>query len=207
MRFAELSLQQGTVWYSMFKWQIVANLTSPVGYTATSLGNHEFDLGLDNLRGILGSARPPAVCANLRLPDDSARVGWIEPWRVVEVAGLRVGVVGLVEQGTPFITHPDARGLVFEEEVTALARARAELGEVDLLVPLTHCGVDVDRRLALANPDLPLIVGGHSHTYLREGQRVGETLIAQAGSKATVVGRVDLWLDAGSKTVTRSTAR
>lgn len=179
-----------------------------VGYDAMTLGNHEFDLGVDPLKRILAGAGPPAVCANLRLADDSARVDWVEPWRVVECAGLRVAIVGLVEQGTPFITHPDARQFVFEEEVQALARARTELeGQYDLLLPLTHCGVDVDRRLAEANPDLPLIVGGHSHTFLQRGQRSGATLIAQAGSKATVVGRVDLIFDADSGAVRSASAR
>ena len=179
-----------------------------VGYDAMAIGNHEFDLGLAPLQRILAEAAPPAVCANVRLPDDSARVDWLQPWRVVERAGLRIGIVGLVEQGTPFITHPESRTLVFEEEVAALARATAELeGRVDLIVPLTHCGVSVDRRLAQANPDLPLIVGGHSHTYLRTGVQVGEALVVQAGSKATVVGRVDLMIDPETKRVINSSAR
>lgn len=168
-----------------------------VGYDAMCVGNHELDHGLDVLTGMLERARPPAVLANVRDPESGARVAWARPWRVVERAGLRVALVGLLSTDTPSITHRDASALRFVEPAEELATVRAELGDsVDLVLPLTHCGVRADVALAKAHPDLPLIVGGHSHTYLAEGVREGDTLIVQTGSKASAVGRVDLWFDA-----------
>ena len=82
------------------------------------------------------------------------------------------------------------------EPADVLDRLREELsGDVDLFLPVTHLGVDGDEALAARHPDLPLVVGGHSHSLLRRGVTRGKTLIVQAGSKASVVGRVDLWLD------------
>ena len=59
----------------------------------------------------------------------------------------------------------------------------------------TNRFVEADAALARAHPDLPLVIGGHSHTYLNEPVRVGAARVVQAGDKATVLGRVDLWWD------------
>ena len=179
-----------------------------LGYDAASLGNHEFDLGTDHLRALLEETRPPAVAANLLDPATGERVEWVEPWVVVERDGLRVALVGLITTETPEITHADARRLDFADPVEALARARAELGQrADLVIPVGHVSAHTGERIARAHPDLPLIVTGHSHTYLRGGVRVGDALVVQAGDKATVLGRVDLWLDRETLAVLHSESR
>jgi 2',3'-cyclic-nucleotide 2'-phosphodiesterase (5'-nucleotidase family) len=171
-----------------------------VGYDAAALGNHEFDLGVAHLCDVLEHAAPPAICANLRDPATDERVDWVEPWRVVEGAGLTLALVGLLTPETPEITHRDARALTFEDPARALGRALEELpAGIDLVIPVGHIDVEEARAVARvhgADGGLPLIVTGHSHTFLREGVREGETLIVQAGSKATALGRVDLWIDA-----------
>lgn len=180
-----------------------------VGYDAMCVGNHEFDHGVANLVRILRATEAPAVCANLEERASGKPVDWVAPSRVVESRGVRLGVVGLVTTVTPeIVADPSIDELVFVDPVRSFARAREALaGRVDLVVPLTHCGVEVDRELARAHPELALIVGGHSHTYLKEGVREGSTLIVQAGSKASAVGRVDLWLDPRTKAVLESRAR
>ena len=75
------------------------------------------------------------------------------------------------------------------------------------MLPITHLGINSDRRLAQAHPDLALIVGGHSHTLLHKGVTEGTTLIVQSGSKGRGVGRVDLWIDPVTKRVVRSKAQ
>lgn len=178
-----------------------------IGYDAMCVGNHEFDFGVPNLRAILDEAQVPAVCANLIDRKTGERVPWVAPWRIVERGGLKVAFVGACTTHTPEMTHPDAREIEFQAAGDALERALAELaGKADLVVPLTHLGVKEDAALAARFPSLPLIVGGHSHTRLHEGQRVGTTLIAQAGTKAEVLGRVDLWIDRDTKRVVESKA-
>ena len=80
-------------------------------------------------------------------------------------------------------------------------------GKADLVIPLTHLGVEHDVELARAHPEVPLIVGGHSHTFLREPVIEGETRIVQAGSKAGAVGRVDFWIDRRTHAIERVEAR
>lgn len=185
----------------------VSGLAS-LDYDAMCLGNHEFDHGLANLHRLLEQGGPPAVCANLEDPRSGERVPWVPPWRIVERAGLRIALVGLVTPETPDITHPDARTLRFVDPVEALGAARAELrGRADLVIPVGHVGIAAGRRLAAAYPDLPVVVTGHAHTMLERGVREGRTLIVQAGAKAAVLGRVDLWLDPRTHAVERSRAR
>lgn len=166
-----------------------------VGHDAVVPGNHEFDHGVDVFLEHLRAIEMPAVLANVRMPDGSPLPGTVEHV-VVERAGLRIALVGLLTTGTPAITHASTKALVWEDPAEALARVRRDLGDdVDLVLPVTHMGVEDDRALARAHPDLPLVVGGHSHTFLRKGVREGRTLVVQAGAKASVIGRVDVWLD------------
>lgn len=164
-----------------------------VGYDAMCIGNHEFDHGIPNLLKLLREGGAPAVCANLNPKGSAERVDWVPAQRFVERGGIRIALVGLVTPITPEITHADAQTLDFVDPAVALARVQREVaGSADWILPVTHLGVDSDRALARAFPALPLIVGGHSHTLLKEGRREGDVLIVQAGTKASVVGRVDL---------------
>lgn len=200
---------QGTPEGQIEKGLGVLRALSEVGYDAMAVGNHELDHGVDHLVTMLGEVELPAVCANVEDPATGERIPWAAPWRIVERAGLRVAFVGLLATETPEITHPDARELAFVDPAEALAAVRVELADedVDWIVPLTHVGLRADTELARAHPDLALIVGGHSHTYLAEGRREGATTICQVGSKASAVGRVDLWLDRASGAVEELTAR
>ncbi len=178
---------------------------SKVGYDALAVGNHELDHGVPPLTEMIASFELPALSANVYLEEGGERVPWCQPWRVVEVAGLRVGIVGLLTTSTPSITHSDASALHFQDPGEALTVARAALaGKIDWVLPITHLGVQADRRLAKAHPDLPVIVGGHSHTYLKKGVVQGETLILQSGSKGSAVGRLDLWFDAQTRELERT---
>ncbi len=168
-----------------------------VGHDGAVVGNHEFDHGVDVLIGHLEAAPLPALLANVRQSDGTPLPG-TRDFVLVERAGLRIALVGLLTTTTPSITHRQTKDLLWEAPEEALGRVRGELrGLTDLVIPVTHIGVGSDRALARAHPDLPLIVGGHSHTFLRKGVREGNTLVVQTGAKASVIGRVDLWLDAG----------
>jgi 2',3'-cyclic-nucleotide 2'-phosphodiesterase (5'-nucleotidase family) len=176
-----------------------------VGYDALVVGNHEFDHGVDHLAQLIEKTQIPCVLANVRKAAGEERVEWAPPYRIFERVGLRIGVVGLLTPETPSITHADARGLYFQSPIDALTEARAELADqaLDLVIPLTHLGLRDDRALSVAHPDLPLIIGGHSHTYLRDGEVVGDCLICQVGSKASAVGRVELYFDAETHALVR----
>ncbi len=181
---------------------------SGVGYDAMCVGNHEFDFGIPNLVNLIRESKLPAVVANLTERASGKAIEWAPPYRIVTKGGWKIAIVGLLSPETPDITHPDARSLVFEDPAAALGKVQTKLGQdVDWILPITHLGVDDDRELARAHPELPLIVGGHSHTFLKTGVREGGTWIVQTGSKASALGRVDLWFDAQSKKIVKVRAR
>ena len=166
-----------------------------IGYDAMAVGNHEFDFGLAAFDAIVEHARPPIVAANVFLSDapNAPRPDWAVPYRIVERGPLEIALVGFVTTSTPVISHPETRALDFRDPVEVLGQVLAGLPDtVDLVIPVGHLGVDTDRELAFAHPELPLIVGGHSHTRLRNGMQVNDTLLVQAGAKSTTLGRVDL---------------
>jgi 2',3'-cyclic-nucleotide 2'-phosphodiesterase (5'-nucleotidase family) len=172
-------------------------------YDAATLGNHEFDFGVGNVRRLLDLARFPVLGANVREAKTGEIFPGLEPFVVVERKGVRFGIAGLLTEETPKITMDGAtegvRFLPAVEEVAALVARAREKSDVVLL--LTHCGIETDRALAAAAPDVPLVVGGHSHTPLREPARVGDTLVVQAGSRGGSIGRVDLEIERESKRV------
>ncbi|MDG1499489.1 MAG: bifunctional UDP-sugar hydrolase/5'-nucleotidase [Planctomycetota bacterium] len=179
-------------------------------YDAMCVGNHEFDFGVPHLAKLIQESEVPSILANVRMRESGQRVDWALPYRIVDFGNLRVALVGLLTVDTPSITHEDARDLDFVDPARELRVVMAELealdGGVDLVIPVTHLGVNIDIELAAEHPELPLIVGGHSHSTLREGVRKGDTLIVQAGCKATVLGRVDLYLDPVTLEVVNSRA-
>lgn len=171
------------------------NAFAKVGFDGCVVGNHEFDHGVDVLLEHLAATKIPALLANVRLPSGEPLPGTRDSI-VVERAGLRIGLVGFLTTTTPSITHKQTKDLLWESPAAAYGRVADELGDsVDLLIPVCHVGVEGDRELARAHPSIPVIIGGHSHTFLRNGVREGDTLVTQAGAKASVIGRVDLTLD------------
>ena len=176
-------------------------------YDALAIGNHELDHGVEHLAALLAQLDLPAVCANVFDPRTGERAPLGQPYRIVERGGVRIALVGLLTTETPVISHASTRRLSFADPVETLGRMMEELeGRADIVLPVTHLGVPDDTRLAQAF-EVPLIVGGHSHTRLPEGLAMGRTTIVQAGSKAAVLGRVDLWIERPAMRVARVEAR
>ncbi len=164
-------------------------------YDAWAVGNHEFDKGLDNLMAYAGASPMVTLSANLRSPDGvSPLLPNQEFSHVFERGGLKVGVIGATTDSLKGLMSREDYGRLLLLKVEDAVRAEvARLDPVtDLIVVLSHIGLDSDERLARAVPGIDLIVGGHSHTRLYEASRVGETWIVQAGSYCRTLGVVDL---------------
>jgi 5'-nucleotidase / UDP-sugar diphosphatase len=164
---------------------------------AMTLGNHEFDYGTDNLRRLLRQVSFPVVSANLW--DKALGAPFVPRWRLVHLRGLTVGIIGVTTPELPALTmRENVRDLDVLDPVLCVRQAIATLRDTlgaDVIVVLSHQGVEADSALAVAVPGIDVIVGGHSHTELDAPLRVGQTLIAQAGSRGRWLGRVDLAID------------
>ena len=182
-------------------------IISRMGYDAVCVGNHEFDHGVEVLVDHLAAVEMRALLANVQEPNGRLLPG-TEPYAIFERAGSRIAVVGLLSVETPSITHPSARQLTWNDEAETLRFWMRELqDDCDWILPLTHVGIEHDEALVAAVPGHPIVIGGHSHTLLRKGKRVGDTLIAQAGSKGRGIGRIDVWIDPATRQPSRVEAQ
>jgi 5'-nucleotidase/UDP-sugar diphosphatase len=188
---------QGTYVSNSTQGQVVVAAMNAAGYDAWALGNHEFDWGLEVLRERVSQASFPALAANLV---DTASGGmWdeVQPYAIVPVGRAKVAVLGLAYPDTPTINRPEnVAGLTFQAAGVALRSYVPELeSKADLIVVLSHLGYDGDRALASAVSGIDVIVGGHTHTFLDPPAEVNDTIIAQAGTKGQVLGRLELTVD------------
>lgn len=177
-------------------------LWSMIGYDAWVPGNHDLDHGPANLRATIGLVKPAAICANLMKPDGSGPAVPTVPYKVFEVAGVKVGVVGLTTGDlAKLLPAKDLEGVVdVAPEEAARPLVKELRGKVQVLVALTHLGLDFDKALAKHVPGFDAIVGGHSHTRLTKADVEGSTVIVQAGARGRELGRLDLTIEGGRVT-------
>ncbi len=166
-----------------------------LGYDGWVIGNHEFDRGLSNLGVLVAKSPITVLSANLRAPGGSKPLFPTQSYsRIYTVNNLRVGVIGGTTDQLRGLVSPADWALMSTVSVAEAIRAEVALldPQTDLLIALTHIGVEGDRKLAAAVPGIDLIVGGHSHTPLTEAVKQGDTLIVQAGSYGRSLGVVEL---------------
>jgi 5'-nucleotidase len=158
---------QGSLFYTYYKGKAAAELMNTLGYDAMTVGNHEFDDGPEVLRGFMDAIDFPILLANADVSKEPALAGVLMPSTVIEVAGQKVGLIGLTPQDTNELASPGPN-VTFSDPAEALTREVAKLtGEgVNKIVVLSHSGYAVDQRVAAEVSGIDVIVGGHSNTYL-----------------------------------------
>lgn len=171
-----------------------------MGYTAFTPGNHEFNYGQEVLAERISDARFPTLAANVANADGSLFAGYSA--LIQEINGVKVGIIGLVAQETPIVTHPkNVTGLIFLDPIAVAKQVAAVVRpQVDILVALTHIGHEKDIELAKAVPELDVIVGGHSHTKLESAKEVNGVLLVQNHEYANNLGFLRLEVE-GKKIV------
>ena len=163
-------------------------------YDALALGRAEFILGLDSLKEREAEADFSFLSANIA----DAKTGELvfQPYTIIERMGKRIAIIGLTEADATQM--PRVTGLVTAlPPVQTAAKYVAELrNRVDLLVILSHLGLDEDHALAQAVPGIDVIVGGSTRKLMQEAEREGNTLIVQQGYNGEWLGRMQASFDA-----------
>ena len=172
-----------------------------IGYDVWCPGNHDFDVSQDNLRTLVRIARFPTVCANLVDTLGRYPVGNV-PYVILGRGGLRLGIIGLISQELyDLVNQNNLTGIRVLPPVATAQKYIDELKpKTDIVIALTHQGVDDDSRLAEGVSGLAIIVGGHSHTRLRHPKVVNGVLIVQTGSNAENLGVLDIAVEGGRVT-------
>ncbi len=190
-----LVLDAGDTWHgtneALFsQGAAVVEAMNTVGVDVMAPGNHDFNYGQDQMLALSKAAAFELVSANV-YKGEVADNRLFTPWVIREFGDLKVGIIGLTTPETTTAAHPKYVGdLTFADPVLTAQTCVGELrSQVDVLIALTHLGVDADRELAEQVPDLDLIIGGHSHTELLEAEKVNGVFIAQTGEWSKNVGR------------------
>ncbi len=171
------------------------------GYDLATLGNHETNNSLAQLRRLIAETKFPLVCANAI--DRATGKPLLPPFVLRKVGPLRVAIFGLLTKESA--TYPAAKeGFDVLPEIPTAKQVVAELhGRADIIILLSHAGEEMDERLAAEVPEIDVIVGGHSHTRLPSGElvwhsqdlkasSVNGTVIVQAHQWGGELGRLDL---------------
>lgn len=165
---------QGSGYYTLFKGEVEVGLMNRMGYDAVTIGNHEFDFGLDNLARLFRMATFPVVCSNY---DCTGTVleGLVKPYIVLKRRGLKIGVFALSTALKGLVSDRNCEGLTFLDPVETAQKyidilRRQE--KCDLVICLSHLGWNgsgfSDAQFLSAIEGCDLVLGGHTHTYMRE---------------------------------------
>ena len=194
-------ISQGTPYYNMFRGEVEVKLMNEMGYDAMTIGNHEFDFDVDNMARIFKMDDFPVVCANYNL-DATVLKDIVKPYVVLEKYGLRIGVFGLGTQPEGMIQANKCEGVVYEDPIRVsneIATLLKEEEGCDLVVCLSHLGIQMDEHLVAGTHNIDVILGGHSHTFM-EGPKTylnmdgKEVPVMHTGKNGVRVGRLDLTL-------------
>lgn len=197
---------QGTPYFTVFKGDMEIELMNAMGYDVACLGNHEFDNGQEELARRLAMAEFSVVCANYDF-SQTPLAEYVKPYVVLKKGGLKIGIFGLLVNIKSNVSAKARQGLEFQNPVEVsneLAKMLKEDQGCDLVIALSHLGYSAqnpkaasDINLAKNTRNIDIIVGGHSHTFLKS-EKVYQNLdgkdviILQAGAKGEYVGRLDL---------------
>lgn len=197
---------QGTPYYNLFKGEVEVKLMNEMCYDAGTIGNHEFDFGLENMARLFKLANFPIVCANYDVTG-TVLEGLVKEYVILNREGLKIGVFGLGPQLEGLVAAECYGDVKFEDPASEAQRVAAFLKEkehCDLVICLSHLGWKdepySDISLIENTRYIDLVLGGHSHSYFEkpefyenlDGERIP---LQQMGKNAAFVGKVVLKLE------------
>lgn len=161
----------GTTWHTVFKENITTAFLNALEPEAMALGNHEFDEGVIGLLPLIEHAKFPVLAANLNLsktPELAAEANLVNS-TIITINGTRVGIVGYLTPDTKFLNRHNDVEYIPEVEGINLETAKLRAEGINIIIALGHSGFETDKDIALRCPDVDVVVGGHSNTFLYTG--------------------------------------
>lgn len=197
---------QGTPYFNLYNGFIEIDALNKMKYDASTLGNHEFDNGLDSLFNIVKLAEFPIVNSNYDL-SNTVLANHIEPYIILNRFGLKIGIFGLGVQPKGMIMENNYKGMIYNDPVKVAnktAKFLKKKEKCDLIICLSHLGSGKnsktinDYSLASQTNYIDIIIAGHSHQHIEDihvkNKKNKEMIIAQMGKSGAYLGRIDLEL-------------
>lgn len=201
---------QGTPYFNFYEGELEMKLMSAMGYDAATIGNHDFDAGIEGLHRQLQHANFPLIVSNYDF-SNTIMNGKTLTHKVFKKSGIRIGVFGLGIELNNLVPKELYKETVYLDPIK-IANEYASMLKNEMkchyVICLSHLGYKYnndkisDLVLAQSTSDIDLILGGHTHTFLNEPTRlankVGQpVLVNQAGWAGIVLGRIDVYFEKG----------
>jgi 5'-nucleotidase len=198
---------RGSVIDSEFRGISTIEIMNMLAPDVVTIGNHEIDYGIAHLLFLEKCAKFPIINANLHITTNQARL--FKSHRIIEVDGMKILFIGILTESVLSMARKEALIGGFVDIYDAVSEVERICGaynamDIDCTVLLTHIGFEEDKQLAAQlDPALgvDIIIGGHSHTFLKEPEVVNGILITQAGTGTDQIGRFDLEIDTDSNNI------
>ncbi|WP_411030998.1 bifunctional metallophosphatase/5'-nucleotidase [Spongiimicrobium sp. 3-5] len=204
---------QGTPYFNFYGGELEFKLMSMLKYDAATLGNHDFDNGIDGLFAQLPHAKFDLITANYDF-SNTIMDGYTKPYNIYTVDGLKVGIFGLGIALDGLVTkklYKETKYLDPYEMSQEMSRVLKEQEKCDLVICLSHLGYEYedpnrasDLALAEKTENIDLIIGGHTHTFLdkptiKRNLKGKNVLVNQVGCYGINLGRIDFYFDGEEK--------
>ena len=201
---------QGTPYFNTFNGELEMKLMSLLEYDAATMGNHDFDIGLEGFLNAQQFANFPFLCANYDF-SETILSGKTKAYHIFHKAGIKIGVfgIGIALKGlVPMDKYGNTRYL---DPISTANKIASELKSksCDLVICLSHLGfeyenknINSDRKLAAETQNIDIILGGHTHTFfdkplVLKNSKNKDILVNQVGWGGVYLGRIDIDVESG----------
>lgn len=196
----------GTVFAALSRGESIVDIMNTMDYTAMAPGNHDFNYGLDRLEELEDKMNFEILASNVEYKADGNTA--FKPYIIKEIDGMKVGILGVSTPETAYKTNPtNVEAVTFTNPIATANKAVIDMSNegVNYIIAISHLGMDEDSyytsiRLAEEVDGIDLIVDGHSHTTLKNGLKIDDTLIVQAGFYDKNLGKVDITINKDGST-------
>lgn len=200
---------QGTPYFNYFGGELEMKLMSKMGYDAGTIGNHDFDGGIDGLhKQLTTQANFPLINCNYDF-SDTIMNGHTKPYQIFQKGPLKIGVLGVGVELEGLVPSPLFKNTKYNEPIEKAnyyASILKNEKKCDYVICLSHLGYSYktknkvsDTILAAETQNIDLIIGGHTHTFLEKPTTVMKdnevTLITQVGWAGMILGRLDVYFE------------
>lgn len=210
---------QGTPYFNYYGGEIEFKLMSMMKYDAATIGNHDFDNGVDGLHAQMPHASFEFISANYDFKN-TILDGFVKPYKIFNKDGIKIGVFGLGIQLEGLVDKKLYKETVYNhpiEVANEMVRILKTENKCDLIICLSHLGYKYgkedgekisDLKLAAQTEDIDLIIGGHTHTFLDKPTIVKnkadkEVMINQVGCFGINLGRIDFYFDSNKENIAK----
>ncbi|KAJ8687354.1 hypothetical protein QAD02_023148 [Eretmocerus hayati] len=211
---------QGTLWYNVHRWNATVHFMNKLPHDVMTIGNHDFDDGIEGLIPFLQRSKSPIVVTNIDDTEEPSMKGLYENSTIIVRGNRKIGVIGVIIKSTNTLSSPGKLKFLDEVESVNEEAKRLKAQGIDIIIVLSHVGLDIDKIMAASCPDVDVIVGGHSHSFLFTGNppsgevpedeypvivtqsKTNRTvLIVQAASYTKYLGNLTVWFDSQGEVV------